>query len=61
MALSIPAADRRFTWVNSLLLLAVALTGLAHLAFLPPFEGFDETAHFSYIQQIGRASCRERV
>src|ERR1700758_5676613 len=37
------------TW---LMLAAVALTGFAHLAFLPPFEGFDETAHFSYIQQI---------
>src|ERR1700676_4656453 len=37
------------TW---LMLLAVALTGIAHLAFLPPFEGFDETGHFSYIQQI---------
>src|SRR5579859_5001195 len=37
------------TW---LMLLAVALTGFASLAFLPPFEGFDETGHFSYIQQI---------
>ncbi|HXQ41198.1 MAG TPA: hypothetical protein VN821_08025 [Candidatus Udaeobacter sp.] len=34
------------------MLLAVALTGIAHVAFLPPFEGFDETGHFSYIQQI---------
>lgn len=33
-------------------LLSVALLGFAHVAFLPPFEGFDETAHFSYIQQI---------
>src|SRR5271167_2850679 len=37
---------------TSLMLLAVALTGIAHVAFLPPFEGFDETGHFSYIQQI---------
>ncbi len=43
----------RATW---LLLLAVALAGIAHLAFLPPFEGFDEAAHFSYIQQIADAS-----
>jgi hypothetical protein len=44
--------DRSFLWINRLLLLAVALAGIAHVAFLPPFEGFDETNHFSYIQQI---------
>jgi len=26
--------------------------GLSHIAILPPWEGFDENAHFSYIQQI---------
>lgn len=34
------------------------LAGLGHIALLPPFEGFDETAHYAYIQQIaetGRA------
>ncbi len=44
--------------VTGLLLIAVALVGLAHVAFLPPWEGFDETAHWSYIQQwsdTGRA------
>ncbi len=44
--------DRTFIWVNRLLLLAVALAGIAHVAFLPPFEGFDETNHLAYIQQI---------
>src|SRR5258706_9347009 len=44
--------DRRFQWATWLLLLAVALTGIAHVAFLPPFEGFGETNHFSYIQQL---------
>jgi hypothetical protein len=44
--------DRAFNWANSLIFLAVALAGIAHLAFLPPFEGFDESKHFSYIQQI---------
>jgi hypothetical protein len=43
-------AHRRVTW---LLLLAVFLFGLAFLAALPPFEGMDETAHWSSIQQIG--------
>lgn len=37
---------------SCLILLAVALAGIAHVAFLPPFEGFDEPAHWSYIQQI---------
>ncbi len=26
--------------------------GVAHIAILPPWEGFDETAHYSYLQQI---------
>jgi hypothetical protein len=34
-------------------LLAAALVfGLAHVAALPPWEGFDETGHYSYVQQI---------
>jgi hypothetical protein len=35
-----------------ILLLSALLVGLGHIALLPPFEGFDETAHYSYIQQI---------
>jgi hypothetical protein len=38
--------------VTGLLLAAVAFLGLAQIAFLPPWEGFDETAHWSYIQQL---------
>jgi hypothetical protein len=38
--------------IVSALLLAALLIGLAQIALLPPWEGFDETAHFSYIQQI---------
>ena len=52
MALPGTPTDRTFIWVNRLLLLAVALAGIAHVAFLPPFEGFDETNHLAYIQQI---------
>ncbi len=44
-----------------LLLLAVALLGFAHIAFLPPFEGFDETAHFSYVQQIADTGTLPQV
>jgi hypothetical protein len=45
--------SRRPIW---LILLAVALLGVAHVAFLPPFEGYDENAHWSYIQQIADQS-----
>lgn len=31
---------------------AVLLVGIAQLLVLPPFEGFDETAHYSYIREI---------
>ena len=39
-------------FVTGLLLAAVAFLGLAQIAFLPPWEGFDETAHWSYIQEL---------
>ncbi|MEA2782607.1 MAG: hypothetical protein QOK29_4151 [Rhodospirillaceae bacterium] len=51
-ATSTAPPDERFRWARRLILLAVALAGIAHIAFLPPFEGFDESAHLSYIQQI---------
>ena len=35
------------------ILAAVFFVGLAHIALLPPFEGFDETAHWSSIAQWG--------
>ena len=35
-----------------LLMLAAGLAGLAVLAIMPPFEGFDETAHWSTLQQV---------
>ncbi|WP_109108701.1 hypothetical protein [Azospirillum sp. TSO35-2] len=38
--------------ITRLLLAAVALCGVTHLALLPPWEGFDEYAHWSSIQQI---------
>jgi hypothetical protein len=37
------------TW---LLLIAVFLVGIATLTLLPPWEGADETAHWSYIQEV---------
>ena len=38
--------------IVALALLGSLLTGIGFIALLPPFEGFDETAHYSYIQQI---------
>jgi hypothetical protein len=37
---------------HRLMLAAVFFVGLAHLAFLPPFEGFDEEAHWSSVALI---------
>ena len=34
------------------MLLAIAMVGTSHILFLPPWEGFDEYAHWSSIQQI---------
>lgn len=42
----------RLWLATRLLLLAVGLVGVAHIAFLPPWEGFDEFAHWSSVQQI---------
>jgi hypothetical protein len=44
-------ATRCSYWVTRLLLTAVAFLGLVHLAFLPPWEGFDEPAHWSSVEQ----------
>jgi len=42
------------------LLLASLLIGLSHVAALPPFEGIDETAHYSYIEQIAKTGVLPR-
>ena len=47
-------------WISAALLLASLLIGLAHVAGLPPFEGFDETAHYSYIEQIAKTGVLPR-
>src|SRR5690242_11679896 len=36
----------------ALLLAGSLLLGLAHIALLPPWEGFDETGHYSYVEQV---------
>ncbi|MBC7489321.1 MAG: hypothetical protein H7240_04355, partial [Glaciimonas sp.] len=32
--------------------IAIYLLGVAFICFLPPWEGYDEMAHFSYAQQV---------
>ncbi len=48
----VPALSRGTRWCLLLLLAGIYLIGLAHIAVLPPFEGFDETGHYSYLRQI---------
>lgn len=45
-------AEKRFSLVLALVVAAHFLFGASHIAFLPPWEGFDEPAHYSSIQQI---------
>src|SRR5215211_2289592 len=47
-------------WILTALLLASLLIGLGHVAGLPPFEGIDETAHYSYIEQIAKTKTLPR-
>ena len=41
-------------FVSAIILLLIGnfLLGTSYIAMLPIWEGFDETAHFSYIQQV---------
>src|SRR5262249_1938952 len=34
------------------LLVGSLLLGFAHIALLPPWEGFDENAHYAYVEQM---------
>ena len=48
------------------LLLGNFLLGASYIAMLPIWEGFDETAHFSYIQQVADnrklpLNCKDRI
>lgn len=47
------------------LLFGALLVGFAQLAMLPPWEGFDDAGHYSYIQQIAdkgsRPHYRDRI
>ena len=42
------------SFVSAIILLLAGsfLLGASYIAILPIWEGFDETAHFSYIQQV---------
>jgi len=44
-----------------LLLLSSLILGLAQAALLPPFEGFDEHGHYSYVQQVAETGHWPRL
>ncbi len=44
-----------------ILLAGSLLAGLGFCALLPPFDGFDETLHYSYIQQIAQTGTWPRL
>jgi hypothetical protein len=44
-----------------ILLIGSLLAGLGFCALLPPFEGFDEIAHYSYIQQVAQTGTWPRA
>jgi hypothetical protein len=46
---------------KALLLIGSLLIGLSFAALLPPFEGFDEIAHYSYIEQIAETGRWPRL
>jgi 4-amino-4-deoxy-L-arabinose transferase-like glycosyltransferase len=45
----------------ALMLLSSLLLGLAQAALIPPFEGFDEHGHYSYIQQLAETGHWPRL
>jgi hypothetical protein len=45
----------------AILLAGSLLAGLGFCALLPPFEGFDENAHYAYIQQIAQTGTWPRL
>jgi 4-amino-4-deoxy-L-arabinose transferase-like glycosyltransferase len=46
---------------TALLFVGSLMFGLGFCASEPPFEGFDEPAHFSYIQQVAETGTRPRM
>jgi hypothetical protein len=52
---------RGLPWAIFCLLAGHLVLGLAHLAMLPPWEGFDETSHYSYLQQLADQRVVPRV
>jgi hypothetical protein len=51
----------RLTRVVRLLAAGYLLLGVSHIALLPPWEGFDESAHYSYIQELADTGSVPRM
>ena len=60
MLLEWPAVTGKAWVATVVLLLGIYAFGLAQIAILPPFEGFDEPGHYSYLQQIAETGAWPR-
>ena len=49
---SFPMSGRYTSTLAFVYLLALLLIGVGYIAIMPPFEGFDETAHYASLRQI---------
>ena len=47
-------------WISAALLLASLLIGLAHVAGLPPFEGFDENRYIEQLKPLSPNPARHQ-
>ena len=57
----VPPGLTRQVWIAAVaLLLGIYAFGLSDIALLPPFEGFDEPGHYSYLQQIAETGTWPR-
>ena len=54
-------AMRSSVVVAAILFAGSLLAGLGFCALLPPYEGFDESAHYSYIEQIAQTGTWPRL
>lgn len=49
---------KSYSWAASIIWLSTYLLGIAFICFLPPWEGYDEIAHYSYAQQLADTGCQ---
>ena len=52
---------RTLKYAIILLLGGYLILGISHIAVMPPWEGFDENTHYSYIQQLADTMARPKL